>query len=64
MYRQLGARVTLDGQGVCVSECICVFVSASPFVLQMKEGCGRRGSFLLSQTHGDAGRATAVRPFD
>lgn len=39
---------------VCVCLCmrvcfLCVCVS-QPFVLQTREGCGRRGNFLLSQT--------------
>ncbi len=32
---------------VCVCVCLCV---CEPFVLQTREGCGRSGSFLLSQT--------------
>lgn len=34
------------GVGRCVVDCTCVFA----FVIQTREGCGLRGSFLLSQT--------------
>lgn len=56
VYPELGALVMLHGLCMCVCE---------PFVLQTREGCGWRGSFLLSQTlPRQAGRAAAVGSFD